>query len=81
MFWSLLRSTQGQGLLRLKGIVDVAEHPSAPLAMHAVRQVMHPPLPLPGWPSAQRRSRLVIIGRGLDRQAVAGLWQAFLAES
>lgn len=78
LFWSLLKTTQGPKLLRFKGIVDVAEHPSAPLVMHAVQQVMHPPLALPAWPSDDRRSRLVLIGKGLDPATVQGLWRAFL---
>lgn len=80
LFWSLLKTTQGRKLLRFKGIVDVAEHPQGPLVMHAVQQVMHPPVPLAAWPSTERVSRLVLIGQGLDPAAVRGLWEAFLAQ-
>ena len=81
LFWSLLRSTHGPKLLRLKGIVNVAEHPDAPLVLHAAQQVMHPPVALPGWPSEDRRSRLVVIVQGLDPSVVEKLWSAFLGRS
>jgi G3E family GTPase len=80
LFWSLLRSTHGPKLLRLKGIVDLAERPDAPVILHAARMVMHPPAPLAAWPSADRRSRLVIIGKGLDPAAIGKLWAAFLGK-
>ncbi len=81
LFWSLLRTTHGAKLLRLKGIVDVAEHPDAPLVMHAARQVMHPPVALPGWPSEDRRTRIVVFTKGLDPVVVKQLWAAFTGEA
>lgn len=81
LFWSLLRSTHGPKLLRLKGIVCLAEHPDAPVILHAAQQVMHPPVTLPKWPSDDRRSRLVLIVRELDPAIVEKLWQAFLGNT
>ena len=81
LFWSLLRSTHGPKLLRLKGIVNVAEHPDAPLVLQAAQQVMHPPVALPAWPSQDRRSRLVVIVQDLDPSVVRQLWSAFLGQS
>ena len=81
LFWSLLRSTHGPKLLRLKGIVNVAEHPDAPLVLQAAQQVMHPPVALPGWPSEDRRSRLVLIVQGLEPSVVEKLWSAFLGQT
>ncbi len=81
LFWSLLRSTHGSKLLRLKGIVCLAERPDQPVILHAAQQVMHPPVTLAGWPSGDRRSRLVLIVRGLDPAVVDKLWTAFLGQS
>ncbi len=81
LFWSLLRSTHGPKLLRLKGIVNVAEHPDAPLILQAAQQVMHPPVALPCWPSDDRRSRLVMIVQGLEPSVVEKLWSAFLGQA
>jgi hypothetical protein len=81
LFWSLLRSTHGPKLLRLKGLVHLVEHPQGPIVLHAAQQVMHPPVSLPAWPSADRRSRLVLIVRGLDPDIVRKLWAAFLGQA
>jgi G3E family GTPase len=78
LFWTLLRSTHGSRLLRLKGLVSLEEHPGGPLLVHAVQQILHPPVLLPAWPDADRRSRLVLIVKDLEEQAVARLWSAFL---
>jgi G3E family GTPase len=34
----------GRSCLRLKGIVKLAETPSAPLVIHGVQHIMHPPV-------------------------------------
>ena len=81
MFWALLRATQGPKLLRLKGLVALAEQPGRPLLVHAVQQVLHAPILLPGWPDSDRRSRLVLIGKDLDEPAVDKLWEAFLGHA
>lgn len=81
LFWSLLRSTHGPKLLRLKGIVCLAERPDQPVILHAAQQVMHPPVTLPAWPSDDHRSRLVLIVRGLDPAVVDKLWRAFLGQA
>lgn len=81
LFWSLLRSTHGPKLLRLKGLVHLVEHPQGPIVLHAAQQVMHPPVSLPAWPSEDRRSRLVLIVRGLDPDIVRKLWAAFLGQT
>ncbi len=81
LFWSLLRSTHGPKLLRLKGLVNVLEHPHAPLVLQAAQQVMHPPVPLAQWPSGDRQTRIVLIVRGLDPDVVHKLWAAFLGQN
>ena len=78
MFLDLLRSSQGAKLLRLKGIVAVADDPERPLVLHGVQHVLHAPISLPAWPDDDRRSRLVLIVRDLDPAFVGRLWDAFL---
>lgn len=78
MFLDLLRATHGSKLLRLKGIVQLAEEPDQPLVLHVVQHVMHPPARLPAWPDADRRSRLVCITYDLDPSIVRRLFDAFL---
>jgi G3E family GTPase len=70
----------GGRLLRLKGIVRLAEAPERPLAVHAVQHVVHPPQWLERWPGGDRRSRLVLIGQGIPRHFPARLLATVEAE-
>jgi G3E family GTPase len=81
MFIDLLRSLHGPKLLRLKGIVKIAETPDRPLVIHGVQHIMHPPAYLEGWPDADQRTRIVVITRDLERQAVTRLFDAFLSRA
>ena len=76
----MLRSIHGPRLLRLKGLVDIAGQPDRPLLLHAVQQVLHPPLELEGWPDGDRRSRLVLIAKDVEEETVRRLWSAFLGQ-
>jgi G3E family GTPase len=78
MFLDLLRSSQGAKLLRVKGLVALAEDPEHPVVIHGVQHVIHVPAVLPRWPSEDRRSRLVFIVDDLERSVVDRLWNAFL---
>lgn len=78
MFLELLRATQGPNLLRIKGIVALAEQPDKPVVIHGVQHVLHVPAILPRWPSDDHRSRIVFIVKDIDRPVIDGLWNAFL---
>jgi len=77
MFLDFLRATQGPKLLRLKGIVRLAEEPEQPLVIHMVQHIVHPPARLPAWPDDDRRSRLVCVTHDLDPAIVRRLFDAF----
>jgi G3E family GTPase len=78
MFLDLLRATHGPKLLRVKGIVGLADDPDRPVVIHCVQHVVDIPFILPAWPDADRRSRLVFIVKDLDKTVVERLWEAFL---
>ena len=78
MFLDLLRSMHGPGLLRVKGVVQLAESPDTPLVIHGVQHVFHPAVRLDAWPDEDRRTRLVFIVRDIDPATVNGLFRAFL---
>ncbi len=78
MFLDLLRSAHGPKLLRVKGLVALAEDPERPVVIHGVQHVIHVPAVLPRWPDADWRSRLVFIVKDLDRSFVERLWTALL---
>jgi G3E family GTPase len=79
MFLDLLRSLHGPNLLRVKGVVRLAETPEQPLVIHGVQHVFHPPAQLDAWPDQDRRTRLVFIVRDLDPAAIEALFRAFLS--
>jgi G3E family GTPase len=78
MFLDLLRSLHGPNLLRLKGVVKIAETPESPLVVHGIQHIFHPPVRLPRWPDHDQRTRIVLITRDLDPSAVKRLFDAFL---
>jgi G3E family GTPase len=77
MFLELLRATHGNKLLRVKGIVKLAEMPDTPVVVHGVQHVFHPPARLDRWPDDDHRTRLVFITRDLPERAVRELFDAF----
>ena len=81
MFIDLLRSLHGPKLLRLKGIVKIAEEPARPLVIHGVQHVLHPAVRLERWPDADERTRIVLITRDLREGEVSPLFDAFLNRS
>ncbi len=78
MFLDLLRSVHGPNLLRLKGVVKIAESPETPLVIHGVQHILHPPARLAAWPDNDYRTRLVFITRDMDREVIDRLFGAVL---
>lgn len=76
LFIELLRGAHGPKLLRLKGIVALADDPSRPLIIQGVQHVFHPPRRLPAWPDGDHATRIVFILRDLDEAFVEALWRA-----
>lgn len=75
-----LAAHAGARLLRVKGIVEVAEAPGRPAVIHGVQHVFSPPEWLEGWPSSDRRTRVVVIGRGIPAYWPVRLLDAIEAE-
>ena len=71
----LLSALRGADLLRVKGLVNV-EGEAGPVVVQGAQHVFHPPVTLQAWPSDDRRSRLVFIGRSLEPAAVEQLLKA-----
>lgn len=78
MFLDLLRSTHGEKLLRVKGIVQIAEDPDRPVVIHGVQKIFHPPARLPHWPQGKNETLLVMIVKDLPESYVRELFDAFL---
>lgn len=67
----LLTMFKGADLLRVKGIVNLVGY-DAPVVVHGVQHVFHPPVELDRWPSADRRTRMVFITRNIDPEELRG---------
>lgn len=61
-----LVALKGPDILRIKGIVFL-EGLDTPFVFHGVQHVFDPPVPLKSWSGADRKSRIVVIGRDLTR--------------
>ncbi|MGQ0484646.1 MAG: CobW family GTP-binding protein [Hyphomicrobiales bacterium] len=77
LFLELLKSYHGANLLRMKGIVKVADDPARPVVLHGVQHVFHPPVRLASWPDGDHRTRLVFIVKDIEKAMIEGLFRAF----
>jgi len=71
----VLTSLRGPDLLRVKGLVNIEGEPG-PVVVQGVQHIFHPSARLQSWSDDDHRSRLVFITRGIQREVVAGLFQA-----
>lgn len=76
-FLELLSAAHGPDVLRIKGVVRLAEDPERPLVVQGVQSVFHPPVRLERWPDADRRTRLVFITRNLPEETVRRMFDGF----
>ncbi len=74
----MLITMRGADLLRIKGILNIAGS-DAPVAIHGIQHLFHPPAMLPGWSGPDRRSRIVFITRDLERAWLEQSMAEFLA--
>ena len=72
---TMLLHAHGSSILRVKGLVDTGGY--GPVLVNCVRHAVHPPVHLDAWPDDDRSSRLVVIGRGVDRGALERSLAAF----
>ncbi|MBL8791728.1 MAG: GTP-binding protein [Rhizobiales bacterium] len=77
LFLELLTSCHGPNLLRMKGIIKLADDPQRPVVLHGVQHVLHPPVRLERWPDGRAETRLVFIVRDIEKKAIEELFRAF----
>jgi G3E family GTPase len=73
---TMLLNRHGERVLRVKGILDI-DGEAAPVAVHGVQHLVHPPVHMRAWPDGERRSRIVFIAQGLERAAIERSLRAF----
>ena len=75
MAWlNLLAGLKGAHLLRVKALVNVD---GEPIVVHAVQSVIHEPIVLDTWPSADRSTRIVFIVRDMERHDIERTLELF----
>ena len=70
MLLDALQQNLGPNLLRVKGLVHVAEEPDRPAVIQGAQHLLHNLSWLERWPDEDRRSKLVFITQGFDRAEV-----------
>ena len=78
VWMSMLLHRHGDRVLRMKGLLNVAGVPG-PVLVNGVQHLVHPPAHLDRWPDEDRRSRIVVISSGLDREVIERSLHAFNA--
>lgn len=73
---TMLLNRHGERVLRVKGILNIAGE-ERPVAIHGVQHLVHPPVHMEGWPSADRSSRIVFIVDDLDVRLLKRSLHAF----
>jgi G3E family GTPase len=71
----VLTAMRGNDLLRVKGLLNVVGEPG-PVLVQGAQHIFHPPTTLASWSGEDRRSRMVFITRGIERESVAALFSA-----
>jgi G3E family GTPase len=80
LFLEMLRAAHGPNLLRVKGVIALADDAQRPLVIHGVQHVFHPPVRLDAWPDSDHCTRIVFIVKDLDPRFIEGLYAAFSGE-
>ena len=77
MWLTMLLHAHGDDVLRVKGILKV-RGVQTPVVIHGIHHLVHPPTSLARWPTADHRSRLVLIVRSLPAPIIERSLRAFL---
>ncbi|MGD1868627.1 MAG: CobW family GTP-binding protein [Neomegalonema sp.] len=75
-----LQSTFGRNLLRMKGLVEVEDHPTEPRLLHVVGHISSPPRLLDSWPAGVEETRIVLIVGGPGRDEAPKMLSRLLPE-
>ncbi|MCB8890543.1 CobW family GTP-binding protein [Vreelandella malpeensis] len=75
---NILMSLMGEKMLRVKAVVHLTDR-EAPLALHGVQHIFHPPVTLPVASVKDRISRFVFITQHVSPETVAEMYHFFSA--
>ena len=63
----------GTGLLRVKGLVNIAEEPGRPAVIQGAQHLLHTMTWLDRWPDGDHRSRIIFITQGIPRDSLTDI--------
>lgn len=72
---SMLLSSRGEEVLRVKGLVDVGS--PGPVVINGVQHTIHPPNHLQEWPDENRNSRIIFIMKSIPADEIIWSLRAF----
>lgn len=78
-FMEALINERGENILRIKGLLNVIEA-GAPVVVHGVQHMFHPPVRLEEWPGDDHRSRIVFITRDVDDDVIGPLFKRLVRD-
>jgi G3E family GTPase len=80
MLWiELIMSLMGEKMLRVKGLINVEGY-EGPMVIHGVQHIFYPFERLEEWPTGDKRTRIVFITRGLNKDPIAASFRSFCTE-
>ena len=68
--WTELPRTSGRALLRVKGLLNIAEEPGRPAVIQGAQHLLHTMTWLDRWPDGDHRSRIIFITQGIARDSL-----------
>lgn len=75
-FLDAVKLSIGPNLLRVKGLFQLADDTERPIIVHGVQHQIHQVDKLPAWPSDDKRTRIVLIGAGINVAAMRSILTA-----
>ncbi len=78
-FFVELTESYGENLYRVKGLVQF-DNVDKPVILQGVQDTFSPPTYADSWPRGEPETRIVVIGRGLDREGLEARFAACIFE-
>jgi G3E family GTPase len=72
-------SLRSQDILRIKGVIELVGF-DKPVVIHGVQRAFHEPMVLDAWPTSERKSTIVFIGRNLIKEEIEAALDKLLVQ-